>query len=78
LTLALATWQWMSTAPGITTIPAASMISAPGGTSATMRPSAMQTSRISPSTPLAGSWTAPPVIRSGELKMQNAKCKMQE
>ena len=32
--------------------------------SATIRPSSMQTSRISPSTPLAGSCTAPPTIRS--------------
>ena len=64
LQLELAKWEWMSTPPGITTMPRASSVGAPAGRLSTMRPSSMQTSRISPSTPLAGSWTVPPVIRS--------------
>ena len=40
-----------------------------------MRPSSMQMSRTSPSTPLAGSWTVPPVMRSrrGAL-MPSSRC----
>ena len=56
-------WAWMSTPPGITTIPRASIRRASGPTSATTLPSSRHTSRISPSTSLAGSWTRPPLIR---------------
>ena len=54
----------MSTPPAITIIPRASSVGAPSGRLATIRPSSMQTSRTSPSMPLAGSCTAPPTIRS--------------
>src|SRR5438093_5500550 len=56
----------MSTPPGITTMPAASMRFASGGASAAILPSRMQTSRTSPSTPLAGSYTRPLTIRSDD------------
>jgi hypothetical protein len=45
----------MSTPPGMTTMPWASIRRASGGTSATTLPSWMQTSRTTPSTPFAGS-----------------------
>ena len=54
---------WMSTPPGITTIPRASIRRASGPTSATTLPSCEHRSRTSPSISLAGSWIAPPVIR---------------
>jgi hypothetical protein len=50
-----AMWEWMSTPPGITTMPRASMRGACEGSSSTTLPPSRQTSRTSPSTPLAGS-----------------------
>jgi hypothetical protein len=55
LTLPLATCEWISTPPGITIMPRASMTVAVPGTVVTMVPLSMQMSRTSPSTPFAGS-----------------------
>jgi hypothetical protein len=55
LTAGPAMWAWMSTPPGMTTIPRASMLRAWAGTSATILPSCTQTSRTWPAMPFAGS-----------------------
>ena len=55
LTAGPAMWEWMSTPPGITTMPLASMRGACAGRSSTTLPPSRQTSRTSPSIPLAGS-----------------------
>src|SRR5688500_5518160 len=71
-----ATWVWTSTPPGNTSMPRASMVRAafapdvsapePPSAGATIRPLSMQMSLTTPLTPLAGSYTFPPVIRSTE------------
>jgi hypothetical protein len=55
LTFGPAMCAWMSTPPGITTMPRASIRLASAGTSSTTLPSLRHTSRTSPATPLAGS-----------------------
>ena len=66
LTFGPAMWQWTSTPAGITTSPRASMVRsarARGRRASARRPSSIQRS-ATPSTPLAGSTTRPPLIRS--------------
>ncbi len=56
-TLGPAMWEWMSTPPGITSMPRASIVRAvpSRADSSTIRPSRTAIVRVAPSSPLAGS-----------------------